>query len=128
VEKRDTYCCFNTPLARILNEQIRPQLGRGWGSAKNPDCKGINVHEFSRVDWSRVNLDEWLAILFETGHFPTTDKLNLENLTGTGSVLSGGNRENAVERSIGRTTGLDAEQTRRDAEAELWSDALPNLP
>jgi conjugal transfer mating pair stabilization protein TraN len=86
------------------------------------------VHEFSRVDWSRVNLDEWLAILFETGHFPTTDKLNLENLTGTGSVLSGGNRGNAVDRSIGRTTGLDAEQTRRDAEAELWSDALPNLP
>jgi conjugal transfer mating pair stabilization protein TraN len=128
IEKRDTYCCFNTPLARILNEQIRPQLGRGWGIPKNPDCKGINVQDFSRVDWSRVNLDEWLAILFETGHFPTAETINLENLTGTGSVLSGGNRGNSVERSVGRTTGLDAEQTRRDAEAELWSDALPNLP
>jgi conjugal transfer mating pair stabilization protein TraN len=128
IEKRETYCCFNTPLARILNEQIRPQLGRGWGSPKNPDCKGINVQDFSRVDWSRVNLDEWLAILFETGHFPTAETINLESLTGTGRVLSGGNRGNSVERSVGRTTGLDAEQTRRDAEAELWSDALPNLP
>ena len=125
IEKRDTYCCFNTPLARILNEQIRPQLGRGWGSPKNPDCKGINVQDFSRVDWSRVNLDEWLAILFETGHFPTAETINLERLTGSGSVLSGGgDRANSVERSVDRTTGLDAEQTRRDAEEELWSDAL----
>ena len=31
IEKRDAHCCFSTPLARILNEQIRPQLGRSWG-------------------------------------------------------------------------------------------------
>ena len=74
IEKRDTYCCFNTPLARILNEQIRPQLGRGWGSPKNPDCKGINVQDFSRVDWSRINLDEWLAILFETSRRGTSPR------------------------------------------------------
>jgi len=24
IERRKAYCCFNTPLARILNEQIRP--------------------------------------------------------------------------------------------------------
>ena len=129
IEKRDAYCCFNTPLARILNEQIRPQLGRGWGSAKNPDCKGINVQDFSRVDWSRVNLDEWLAILFETGHFPTADTINLESLTGTGSVLSGGgDRADSAERAIQRTTGLEAETIRDAAEDDLWSDILPSLP
>ena len=36
IERRKAYCCFNTPLARILNEQIRPQLGRGWGEADRP--------------------------------------------------------------------------------------------
>ena len=40
IERRKAYCCFNTPLARILNEQIRPQLGRGWGEADQPDCTG----------------------------------------------------------------------------------------
>ena len=70
IERRKAYCCFNTPLARILNEQIRPQLGRGWGEADAPDCTGIDVSDFGRVDWDRVNLDEWLAILAETGHLP----------------------------------------------------------
>ena len=70
IERRKAYCCFNTPLARILNEQIRPQLGRGWGEADAPDCTGIAVSDFGRVDWDRVNLDEWLAILAETGLYP----------------------------------------------------------
>ena len=129
IEKRDAYCCFNTPLSRILNEQIRPQLGRGWGSAKNPDCRGIDVQDFARVDWNQVHLDEWLAILFATGHFPSAETLDIEGLTGSGSLLSGGAaRPDAAGRTLERTTGTDAEQRRIDAEDELWSDALPNLP
>ena len=129
IEKRDTYCCFNTPLSRIINEQIRPQLGRGWGSAKHPDCTGINVQALSRVDWSRVNLDEWLAILYETGNFPTAETLNIDELTGSGSLLAGGEvRPNTNQRTVDRTDGLDAEQQRMDAEAQLWSGALTNLP
>lgn len=66
-ERRKAYCCFNTPLARILNEQIRPQLGRAWGEADEADCTGIAVANFGRVDWDRANLDEWPAILAEYG-------------------------------------------------------------
>ncbi|WP_295402596.1 conjugal transfer protein TraN [uncultured Thiocystis sp.] len=29
IESRDSFCCFNTPLSRILNEQIRGQTGPG---------------------------------------------------------------------------------------------------
>ena len=72
IEKREAYCCFSSPLSRILQEQIRPQLGRGWGDAEDPDCEGIAVGDLERVDWSRVNLDEWLGILAATGHLPTT--------------------------------------------------------
>nr|WP_242467405.1 conjugal transfer protein TraN [Thiocapsa imhoffii] len=82
VEKRESDCCFNTPLARILNQQIRPQFGRDWGEAQSPECSGIDIRDFARVDWTRVNLDEWLAILYETGHFPTLDTLTVEDLTG----------------------------------------------
>jgi conjugal transfer mating pair stabilization protein TraN len=39
IERRKAYCCFNTPLARILNEQIRPQLGRG-GQPGLPGARG----------------------------------------------------------------------------------------
>ena len=46
------------------------------------------MSDFARLDWDQVNLDEWLAILYETGHFPTLATLTIEELTGAGSVLS----------------------------------------
>jgi len=129
IERRKAYCCFNTPLARILNEQIRPQLGRGWGEADETDCTGIAVADFGRVDWDRVNLDEWLAILAETGHFPTLDNLNLDALTGAGSELDvSGTRPDAGLRSQTRSDGLDSDAARREAETELWEGTLPALP
>ena len=129
IEKRDAYCCFNTPLARILNEQIRPQLGRDWGDPKAPDCQGIDVADFSRVDWNQVNLDEWLAILVQTGHFPTLDRLGIDALTGSGSALAvDGQRANAAQRSTERVEGLDAEQLRLDAGSAAWGGVLPGSP
>jgi conjugal transfer mating pair stabilization protein TraN len=129
LERRSSYCCFNTPLARILNEQMRPQLGRGWGEADAPDCTGLAVNDLGRVDWSRVNLDECLAILAETGHFPTLDNLNLDALTGSGSELDvSGARPNAAARSQVPSDGLDSDAARREAEMELWESTLPALP
>jgi conjugal transfer mating pair stabilization protein TraN len=129
IERRSSYCCFNTPLPRILNVQIRPQLGRGWGEADAPDCPGLAVGELARVDWSRVNLDEWLAILAETGHFPTLDSLNLDALTGTESAYDvAGTRPTAPARSDARSQGLDSDAARGDAEGELWGRTLPALP
>ena len=44
-----------------------------------------------------MNLDEWLAILAATGHYPTLDTLNLANLTGAGSEYNvTGTRADAV--------------------------------
>ena len=130
IERRTAYCCFNTPLARILNEQIRPQLGRGWGEEDAADCAGIPVADFGRVDWTRVNLDEWLAILAETGHFPTLERLNLiDALTGGGSAFdASGTRPDAAARSQTRSEGLDSDGARQDAEMELWEGTLPALP
>jgi len=96
---------IGTPLSRILNEQIRPQLDRGWASAKSPDCTGIEVAELARVGWSRVDL------------------------TGSGSALDiDGVREDAAERSTLRSEVPDSDAARRDAEMELWDTTLPALP
>ena len=130
IEKRDSYCCFNSPLARIFNEQVRPQLGRDWGEPEAPLCGGLSTTELARVDWSRVNSDEWLAILYETGHFPTLPTLTLEDLTGTGSELAVETlgRPDAADRTAQRAEGIDSEQVRMDAEDELWGGTLPTLP
>ncbi len=59
---RDTqsHCCYGSKLARIIAEQARIQLGRGWGSAQNPDCSGFSVEqEIARLDFSAMDLSEF---------------------------------------------------------------------
>lgn len=56
VEKRRSYCCFKSPLARIMNEQIRKNTGLDWGDAESPSCGGIPLKKLETIDWDTVNL------------------------------------------------------------------------
>ncbi|MFA5453974.1 MAG: conjugal transfer protein TraN [Sulfurimonas sp.] len=60
VQKKKSSCCFNSKLAKIINEQGREQLNRGWGSASNPECKGFTPEEFQRLDMSRIDFSEFI--------------------------------------------------------------------
>lgn len=130
--RKESYCCYNSPLARILNEQIKPQLGMDFGSPQNPDCSGIKVEDLNRIDWSRVNLDEWLGILAQTNHLPTAANaaamLNLNQLTGSGNRLNpqkyssttNTGRQNTLTRTQGRLDSLDVPTVKRQAEQQGW--------
>ncbi|HEF6395378.1 TPA: conjugal transfer protein TraN [Campylobacter jejuni] len=70
VEKKKSFCCFNSKLGRIFNEQGRPQLGKGWGSAEGPQCRGFTPEEFQKLDFSEIDLSEFIADIvgsFDTG-------------------------------------------------------------
>ena len=126
IEKKQSYCCFNSPLARILQEQIRPQLGMSWGSAKHPDCSAIPVNRLNDVDWSQVDLSEWLALLNIAGLAPDQRDLSLDGMTGSGSVWNtwgdGSDRPDALERAQEALSynGTVIEDVRQDAWQELW--------
>jgi hypothetical protein len=71
VIETQTHCCFSSPFARIINEQLRAQgIGPDWGTATEPNCDGIQISELQNVDWDLVDLSEWEAILFEAGLVP----------------------------------------------------------
>ena len=61
IQTTQTYCCFNSRLARILNEQGRAQLARSWGGPKSPDCSGFTVAQLQSLDFSRMDLTEFYA-------------------------------------------------------------------
>lgn len=86
IEKRESYCCFNSPLARIINQQVRRVGSIPWGDEESPDCSGLTVGELRSVDWEHVNLSEWIAILARTNNLPKASALNMEKLTGEGST------------------------------------------
>ena len=60
-ETEERYVCFNSRLARILNEQGRAQLGRGWGTPLEPDLRGFTAEELGSLNFSQMDLSEFVA-------------------------------------------------------------------
>ncbi|RCW69372.1 type-F conjugative transfer system mating-pair stabilization protein TraN [Pseudorhodoferax soli] len=59
-------CCFNSALARIIQQQGRLQFGKGWGSARAPDCSGFTVAQLQQLDFGRMDLSEFYASIVPT--------------------------------------------------------------
>lgn len=120
-------CCFGSPLSRILQEQIRPQIGLGWGSACSPQCRAITLSELQTVDWGQVDLSEWTAILYESGIFP--DSANEQAIL-TDSDLSTTNREDedyyvppsSPDRYNSHGQHVDWEKTQEDFHQQAWDN------
>jgi conjugal transfer mating pair stabilization protein TraN len=124
LRRTSTYCCFNSPLARIINQQVRNQTdGWGWGSARSPDCSGIPLSMFEMIDWARVDLSEWIAILAISGVLPSADNVSIERLTGTDSSLnvSSPERMDAETRTRERLEAIEPFDVHWNATLELFS-------
>lgn len=59
VEKKEAYCCYISKLAKIVNVQGKQQLGRDFGSPKDPDCSGFMAQDLELLDFSRMDLSEF---------------------------------------------------------------------
>lgn len=70
VERTKSFCCYNSRLARIINEQGRAQIGKGWGGAENPNCSGFTPTEFAAIDFSRIDLSEFTAEIMANVRMP----------------------------------------------------------
>ena len=57
-EEREAYCCYNSRLARLIAGQANVQLGR----AKD-DCSGLKIEQLGDLDFSRIDLQEFVAEL-----------------------------------------------------------------
>jgi conjugal transfer mating pair stabilization protein TraN len=60
VQRKETYCCYQTPLAKTVMEAAHDQLGISWGSAGSPNCRGITPEEFSQVNLDQVDFSAWI--------------------------------------------------------------------
>jgi conjugal transfer mating pair stabilization protein TraN len=61
VEHKESYCVFDSKLARILQEQgRRNQLHINFGDAKHPNCRGLTPEELQRLDLSHVDFGQEL--------------------------------------------------------------------
>ncbi|MDD5395011.1 MAG: conjugal transfer protein TraN [Thiothrix sp.] len=75
-ERKQSYCCFNSRLARIIQEQGRPQLGKGWGGGDSPNCSGFTPDELERLDFGAMDLSEFMAEILANVKVPDASTVN----------------------------------------------------
>ncbi|QDK31674.1 conjugal transfer protein TraN [Sphingomonas sp. IC081] len=68
--KKKVYCCFESKLSRILQEQGRQQLNKPWGKPKTEQCLGFTIDEFSRLDLSKMDFSEVYAEFTDAARLP----------------------------------------------------------
>lgn len=114
-----TYCQFNSPLSRIVMEQVVDQLADyDWGTPRNPICPSLLLTDIDRVDWDAIDLSEWTGILAETGIMPGLGDVDVERLTGEASTLGRalpGTRLDAIDRQEERGRNIEIDNIRRAA-------------
>lgn len=76
LKTRKSYCCFNSKIARVIMEQGKAQLGKGWGSGESPDCSGFTTDELSRLKFDKMDLGEIASDI--AGSVVVPDKSYLE--------------------------------------------------
>lgn len=67
IEHATAKCCFNSVLARLINEQGRRQLGMSWGTAEAPACDGFSIAQLQALDFSKIDLSEFYASIIPAG-------------------------------------------------------------
>lgn len=131
VESREQYCVYNSPLSRIITEQIKMQQGTNYGNVScncsvsflgacikkdcswNANCGGLSIAEVASVDWKAIDLSEWTATLVQANLYKVPDSLNVNSLTGGTNVASGlnGQRNNVIDRTKERLTNGNVSTT-----------------
>lgn len=70
VTRKDAYCCFQSKISRILQEQGRPQIGKPWGPPKTGTCEGFTIFEFQQLDLSVMDFSEVYAEFQDAARLP----------------------------------------------------------
>ncbi|HHQ4545268.1 TPA: type-F conjugative transfer system mating-pair stabilization protein TraN [Aeromonas veronii] len=64
VEKKRSYCVFDSKLAQIVQQQGRQwQLGIGFGGASSPDCQGITTDQLQSIKFNNLDFSNFYADL-----------------------------------------------------------------
>jgi conjugal transfer mating pair stabilization protein TraN len=58
LKEKQVFCVFHNKLAKLVQEYGRGQIGRSFGSADAPDCRGFSVSEIESIRFDSMPLKE----------------------------------------------------------------------
>ncbi|MFP3011715.1 MAG: conjugal transfer protein TraN [Rickettsia sp.] len=65
ITKQSSFCCYNSKLAKVFQEQGRMQLGISYGAPQSPNCRGLTTEELQKIDYSKLDLEELFSEMLE---------------------------------------------------------------
>lgn len=76
LEKKRSYCQFDSKLAQIVQQQGRNgQLHISFGGASSPNCRGITVDELQRINFDSLDFTNFMEDLMKNQKIPDNDAL-----------------------------------------------------
>jgi len=75
IRKKKAYCTFDSKLARIVQEQGKPQLSLNFGSAKHPDCSAITPEQMQQMDFSHMDFSDFYDDLHNNMTLPDSNQI-----------------------------------------------------
>lgn len=111
---RHDYCCFTSPVARIIQAQGSVQLGFPAAS-----CQGFTIPELGMIDWDLIDMTEWIDLLTLAGTIPTSADIDIADRTMDGVGINLENRIAQPERAQERLDQVNPDDIRQ----ELKNDA-----
>jgi conjugal transfer mating pair stabilization protein TraN len=86
IETRDAYCCYDSPLGRIVMEGASTQFSLDLGTPEQPNCQGLTIAQVAALNWDEIDLGQWYGILAANGVIPNSGpafdaSYALENVT-----------------------------------------------
>ncbi|EJC3639238.1 type-F conjugative transfer system mating-pair stabilization protein TraN [Salmonella enterica] len=76
LEKKRSYCQFDSKLAQIVQQQGRNgQLHISFGSSKHPDCRGVTVDELQQIKFDQLDFTNFYEDLMNNQKIPDSGAL-----------------------------------------------------
>jgi len=75
------HCCFGQILDKVIQVEGRKQLGKNFGTASSPDCRGLTLKEIQTIDWDKVDFGEFIQSIKVkfAGRYKTPTASDLKN-------------------------------------------------
>ncbi|MEQ6347853.1 conjugal transfer protein TraN [Vibrio sp. 10N.286.45.C10] len=106
--KRKHYCCYPSPLGRIIMEQAAPQLNISL-DPRNGQCSGMTLEQVSELDWDTIDLTEWENLIMASGLAVEHDDLNIDTLSNQAWMPNNDDAMNPVDLNQARFESTDAD-------------------
>ncbi|USD58852.1 conjugal transfer protein TraN [Vibrio sp. SCSIO 43140] len=121
IERRH-YCCYPSPLGRIIMEQAAPILGISL-DPRNGNCSGMTFDQISTLDWENdIDLSEWEALIMASGLPVTHNELDIDTLSSQPWMPNNDHALNPVDLNKERFDSTNASDTFK----ENHDSALPD--